>query len=71
MNLFLGAAISERICQSSITDHADNYFFRKLYFVEEIQYFMKTKTNRSVITSRYQPVARLDLSYVSENEGKR
>ena len=31
---------------------------------------MKTKKNRSVITSRYQPVARLDLCYVSENEGK-
>ena len=26
MNLFLGGAISERICQSSITDHAENYF---------------------------------------------
>ena len=30
---------------------------------------MKTKNNRSVITSRYQPVARLDLLYVSENRG--
>ena len=70
MNLFLGGAISERICQSSITDHADNYFSDFLFF-EEITDFMKTKQSRSVITSRYQPVARLDLSYVSENEGKR
>ena len=37
MNLFLGGAISERICQSSITDNAENYvseilvFFRNKY----------------------------------------
>ena len=30
---------------------------------------MKIKQSRSDITSRYQPVARLDLSYVSENKG--
>ena len=32
MNLFLGGAISERICQSSITDHADNYFSESSFF---------------------------------------
>ena len=31
--------------------------------------FMKTLKKRSLITSRYQPAARLDLSCVSENEG--
>ena len=30
---------------------------------------MKATKNCSDITSRYQPVARLDLSYVSQNEG--
>ena len=44
--------------------------FKKIFFFLEIAYFMNTKKNRSVITSRYQPVARLDLCYVSENEGK-
>ena len=34
MNLFLGGAISEGICQSSITpDHAENYFFQNCHFV--------------------------------------
>ena len=30
---------------------------------------MKTEQSRSDITSRYQPVARLDILYVSENKG--
>ena len=42
MNLFLGGAISERICQSSITDHAENYFSEMSLFFEEVPYFMKT-----------------------------
>ena len=59
------------LAQSPITDHAENYFSEMSLVFEEIPDFMKTKNNRSVITSRYQPVARLDLCYVSENEGKR
>ena len=44
--------------------------FQKYHFIfEEIPDFMKIKQSRSDITSRYQPVARLDLCYVSENEG--
>ena len=58
------------LAQSPITDHAENYFSEMSLFFREIPDFMKTKKNRSVITSRYQPVARLDLCYVSENEGK-
>ena len=43
MNLFLGGAISERICQSSITpDHAENYFSEMSLFFEEVPDFMKT-----------------------------
>ena len=33
MNLFLGGAISERICQSSITDNAENYFSEISFFL--------------------------------------
>ena len=40
-----------------------------LRFLMKFCEFMKTKQSRRDITSRYQPVARLDLFYVSENEG--
>ena len=33
--------------------------------------FVKTKKNRSEIASGFPPVSRLDLSYLSENRGKR
>ena len=49
MNLFLGGAISERICQSSITDHAENYFSEMLFCFEEVPDFMKTEKNRTEI----------------------
>ena len=35
----------------------------------EIPDFLKTKKNRSEIASSFPAVARLDLSYVSENKG--
>ena len=41
MNLFLGGAISERICQSSITDNAEKYVSENV-FVAEVPDFMKT-----------------------------
>ena len=43
MNFFLGGAISERICQSSITpDHAENYVSDMSLVFEEVPDFMKT-----------------------------
>ena len=54
MIFFLGGAISGRICQSPA-----------LIF-DEMPDFMKTKQSRSDITSRYQPVARLDLLCVCQ-----
>ena len=45
--------------------------FQKMNLFQRVMSdFMETKKNCSVITNRYQPVARLDLCYVSENEGK-
>ena len=40
-------------------------------FVEKILDFMKTKKNRSEITSRFPVVSQLDLCYVSENKENR
>ena len=34
-HLFLGGAISGRICQSSITDHAENYVSEMSFFLEK------------------------------------
>ena len=43
MNLFLRGDISERICQSPITDNAENYVSQMLCFLfEEVPDFMKT-----------------------------
>ena len=44
-------------------------FFRNCtYFFEQFPDFMKTKKNRSEITSRFPVVSQLDLCYVSENK---
>ena len=53
-----------------------NFFQKPHFFFEvclgvfwEIPELLETKKNRSEIASSFPAVARLDLSYVSENEG--
>ena len=64
-------ALPWALAQSPITNHARIILGKGNFVFEEIPDLMKTKQSRSDITSRYQPVAYLDLCYVSENGGKR
>ena len=59
-----------------LSNEKKTVFRNRTYFFEvylgvfwEIPDFLKTKKNRSEIASSFPAVARLDLSYVSENKG--